>query len=137
LAQQFDSALLILKAPDSLKRYRAILHRISQSNLASYAEYMAFIEAINKREYKNCRNLDNFILANIKTPDRSDEIDMDYVSIKWLQIRNLANELLVLDEASEQNEALNNYISQFNQNEPKTKKAKILASTHEIIIAEI
>jgi hypothetical protein len=98
---------------------------------------MAFIEAINKREYKNCRNLDNFILANIKTPDRSDEIDMDYVSIKWLQIRNLANELLVLDEASEQNEALNNYISQFNQNEPKTKKAKILASTHEIIIAEI
>ncbi len=137
LTNQFDSALLIASTINERKSYPAILKRISKTGTASYADYLTFIETINQRETNHFRQLDNFIQSNVKTPDNTDDINMDFVFIKWLQIRNLANELLVLDEASIRNEALNQYISQFAPDEPHTKKAKILASTHEIIMAEI
>lgn len=137
LANQFDSARSIASTVEQSSNYSAMLKRISKAGAASYADYLTFIETINQRESKNLRQLDDFILSNIKTPNDAERINMDFVFIKWLQIRNLSNELLVLDEASERNDALLQYISQFDPDAPETKKAKILTSTHEIIMAEI
>lgn len=137
LSLQFDSALFQLKSLDTKNSYTNTLSRLSRPHEAGYTDYLAFIQEINKRESNNFRQLDTFIQAYVKTPNDTDKINMDFVNIKWLQIRTLANELLVLDEASLQNEALTEYISQFDKNSPETKKAQILASTHEIIMAEI
>ncbi|MEQ6118268.1 sensor histidine kinase [Reichenbachiella sp. MALMAid0571] len=137
LSLRFDSALLVVKSVNTSSNYTNVLSRLCQPGMASYADYLAFIEAIKEREANNFRQLDKFIQHNVKMPDKTGEINMDFVYIKWLQIRNLANELLVLREASIQNDSLTKYISQFDKNAPDTKRAEILASTHEIIMAEI
>lgn len=137
LSLQFDSVLLTIKSLNNESPYTNLLSRLAQPDAADYSDYLAFIVAINKRESSDFRQLDHFVQAYVKTPIDTDQINMDFVNIKWLQIRNLANELLVLEEASIQNENLVKYISQFDKNDLETKKAEILASTHEIIMAEI
>lgn len=63
----------------------------------------------------------------------SKPIDLDHVYIKWLQTSKLSD-YVTIEEANEVRSSLEKYISNFDLNLPDVLRAKILASSHNIVV---
>ncbi len=134
LAQKPDSAQLLLSKLPSDSPYSQTLQRIISPQQATYKDYMRFLDSVTVRNKIDYKLLDRFLEESILPPKASQTINLDYVILKWIQIRYLSSELLLLDKATTLNEKLLNYINPFDSNNDNTKRAKILASTHKIVM---
>ena len=79
-------------------------------------------------------NTDTISVENtIQEPLNEDRINLDYVELKWEQISKLRDDVSV-EEASKVQSELEKYINKFDDNTPDVQKAKILSSTHQIVL---
>ena len=137
LNQKLDSALILINGIESKSSYILSLKRIAQDENLDYQTYLEFCNSIISRESADYRLLNDFIEKNVSPPSNFNEIDMDYVDIKWNQINSTRDQLLSLGEASLQNDILSEYVNRFSQSETEVIKAHLLTSTHEIVMSLI
>ena len=79
-------------------------------------------------------NTDTISVENtVQEPLNEDKIDLGYVELKWEQISKLRDDVSV-EEASKVQSELEKYINKFDDNTPDVQKAKILSSTHQIVL---
>ncbi len=136
LMNKLDSAELILSSIPS-SAYLLILDKIIKKENPDYMDFYLFVESILSRETAQYELLSKFIDTRVFMPEESLEINMNYVKIKRLQALALRDELLDLAESSKKNEELEKYIARFNPEQNDVKRARILASTHDIVMAQI
>ncbi len=132
LLKKQDSAMYYLhQLPDT--EYKKSLQKIIKNNNPSYKDYYKFTSKVcNRREF-NYVEMSNYINSTIRTPLNKVKIDLDYVRIKWTQIGKLRDEITIA-EASKEQEKLDQYIELFPSGTIDIQKAKILSSTHQIVL---
>lgn len=111
------------------------LERISTKK-ASYYDYYAFISKVGNRTNLDYTELSDYINNTIHEPSKKGSINLDYVKLKWLQISKLRDNV-TLEKAGKEQLKLENYIDNFNADNNDVKKAKILSSTHQIVLYTI
>lgn len=126
-----DSALLFIakQKPDN---YLSSLDRIS-SGKANYTDFQNYLTRIENRADILYQDVSDYIDSEIKKPSNLDKIDLDYVNIIWNQVSKLRDDVSI-EEASRVQAKLEDYIDLFNPLEADVQKAKILASTHQIVL---
>lgn len=132
LTKKNDSASYLI-SQQKLSSYLKGLDRISKSDNPSYLDYLEYIERLGSRHEILYQDVSNYINNNIEQPKNNEEIDLDYVNIKWNQVSKLRDNVSV-KEASIIQAELESYINQFNPKDHKVRKAKILSSTHQIVM---
>ncbi|WP_338359561.1 sensor histidine kinase [Yeosuana marina] len=135
LYEQLDSVSHLIPKLDKTS-YLESLIRIYKNNKPTYSDYYEFISSLTDQLAIDFRDVSNYINTNIKEPAITDDINLDYVNILWIQVSKLRDEASI-GEASAEQEKLENYISQFNQNNVNNIKAELLASTHQIVLYQI
>ena len=126
-----DSALVLIakQKPDS---YLSSLNRISTGR-ANYTDYQNYLARLENRNDIYYQDVSAFIDKIIKQPANTKVIDLDYVNIIWNQVSKLRDDVSI-EEASRVQVKLENYINLFNPLDTDVQKAKILASTHQIVL---
>lgn len=130
-----DSAIFLIKTLKSFENgtYINLLERIALKNNITYKDYYTFSSAVGNRPNLTYGQLSKFINLNVKEPQVTNEIQLDYVFIKWLQNSKL-RDYATIEEANEIYSSLEKYISKFEPDQPNTIGAKILLSTHDIVL---
>jgi len=130
---KIDSALFFIEKQKQLEtsNYLTILERISTKS-ASYNDYYKVASNINNRSSNELNYLTNFI-ENIPAPINQQHIALDYVYSYWLLITKLRNASKI-EQATELNEQINNYVQKFDQTDTNVKKANLLLNTHQIVL---
>lgn len=96
-------------------------HFVSRLELSGKSQHERFYEFINQ----------------IDPPKSKEEIDIDYVKLKWVQINDLRNDVS-LKRATKENEKLIAYINQFqNRKSKNVQLAKVYADINQIVILDI
>ena len=111
------------------------LEKISTKK-GSYYDYYIFISKVGNRSNIDYTELSEYINNNIQEPSQKGSINLDYVKLKWLQVSKLRDNV-TLEEAEKEQIKLENYIEKFNADNNDVKKAKILSSTHQIVLYTI
>ncbi|MFI1772300.1 sensor histidine kinase [Thalassobellus citreus] len=135
LNNQLDSVLNVISQQKKTP-YIESLNRIYKNENPSYIDYYEFISSLGNRHEVDYIDVSNYINSNINPPEDKDYIDLDYVNIKWLQVSKLRDEASI-GEASNEQEKLEAYISQFDKNDTNTIKAQLLVSTHQMVMYQI
>ena len=120
----------------SKSTYVHSLTRIFNNDNPSYKDFYELIMNLSNNYKIKFISISEFINENVKTPENTDKINLDYINIKWYQISLLRDEIGV-EAASRVNEALENYVNQFNPEDLEVIEAKILLSTHQIVLYQI
>lgn len=131
LGNNNDSAMLLI-AKQKSSAYILDLKRIS-TGTASYSEYQKFITRLENRDDIYYKDVSDFIDEVIKQPANTKVIDLDYVDIVWEQVSKLRDDVSV-EEATRVQVKLEEYINKFNARDIDVQKAKILATTHQIVM---
>ncbi len=131
LNQQFDSAKIELaRIPAS--NYTKSLYRISR-NQENEKDILAFVFSADLFGEIQYKKLNKFIQNKVPRPSKENQINLNYVLIKWQQINYLRNELSV-EDATQENIELKKYIATFDQSDKNVQKANIYLSIHEIVL---
>lgn len=129
LKGQKDSAALIMKDASIEGKYNSVLKDLIQIDEQLLSSISVFVKRMNSKATVSYRRLNDFIENTVEQPSSKATIDLNYVEIKWYQITNLRNETH-LSESNDLHQELENYILQFNQEDPIVIKAKVLADSH-------
>ncbi|MFI0430250.1 sensor histidine kinase [Mariniflexile sp. HMF6888] len=132
LDQQLDSVAYLISQQKTTP-YIQSLSRISKNNNPTYLDYYKFTLNLGTRIGLNYESVNNYINKNIKIPIDKNEVNLDYVNIKWIQIARLREDFSA-EEASYEQEKLEKYINQFDPKNNNTIKAQLLASVHHIVL---
>ncbi len=135
LTKEKDSASYLI-SQQKLTPYLKGLERISNNDNPSYLDYFEYTKRLGNRHKILYKDVSSFINNHVKEPDNSKEIDLDYVNIKWNQVSKLRDNVSI-EEASKTQAELESYINQFNPKDNKVRKAKVLSSTHQIVLYNI
>lgn len=101
--------------------YDDYFHFVSRLELSGKSQHERFYEFINQ----------------IDPPKSKEEIDIDYVKLKWVQINDLRNDVS-LKRATKENEKLIAYINYFqNRKSKNVQLAKVYADINQIVILGI
>lgn len=135
LEKQNDSAQTLLAKVEILDlEYLERLKTIAQSKVLSYEDYYKVLTQLQRtRPDVSYREISELIDREVKKPESSSAINYYYVKIKWLQITELRN-LSMLDQASDKNEKLQQYINQFDSKDREVQRAQILADNHTSVL---
>ncbi|PCI11276.1 MAG: hypothetical protein COB73_02230 [Flavobacteriaceae bacterium] len=131
LIQQQDSAQYYLNQVDKSKYTHSLQQIISST--PSYDDCYNFISKVGDRSNFSYQKLSKYINDEIKTPTNTKKIDLDFVKIKWLQVSKLRDETTI-EAANVEQRKLDSYINQFESNDKNLQKARIYASTHQIVL---
>lgn len=130
--KNIDSALYYIGIQKSINNssYLDALANVVRKS-ASYSEYYKIGTQIYNR---NTTDLDSFkkFISSVPTPN-SNAIEIDYVYLNWLYISKLRNHNKI-DDASKENERLENYVNNFNQQDKNYSKSKLLIENHHIVL---
>jgi two-component sensor histidine kinase len=135
LNQKQDSAIYYLKKVKT-SDYKNSLERIVTAKKPSYNDYYVFISKVGNRSDFHDITLSIYINSIVKTPTNRTAINLDFVKIKWLQIKKLRDDASIAT-ANEEQQKLENYIKIFNPNDIDVQKANILKSTHQMVLYSI
>ena len=135
LNQQLDSASFYL-AKQKESNYIKILDKIVANNDATYSDYYQFISKVGNRPRLEYNKISNFINQTIKTPNNENDINSDFIEIKWSQVSKLRDEVTI-EAAAIEYAKLDTYINKFDQAKDETIKARLLANTHQIVLYQI
>lgn len=103
---------------------------------ASYNDYFNFVSRLELSGKSQHERFYEFI-KKIKPPESTEEIDIDYVKLKWVQINDLRNDVS-LKRATKENEKLLAYINKFqNSKSRNVQLAKVYADVNEVVILDI
>jgi two-component sensor histidine kinase len=134
LDEKLDSADYYIKTVED-KIYKVILEKIINRKEVSYKESYLFTSRLSNRQSVKYNRVSEFINKNVKEPI-SENIDLDYVDIKWTQVSKLRDEV-GLDEASEVQKSLVAYVDTFKNVDKGVLKAKTKITTHPIVMYQI
>lgn len=115
--------------------YKKSLSKFVAGSKITYAEYYTLISRLGNRQSIKYNKISNFINSEVIEPSDKN-INLDYTEIKWTQISKLRDEV-GLDEASFVQKKLEDYINQFNDNDPKVLKIKTKIKTHPVVMLQI
>jgi two-component sensor histidine kinase len=116
--------------------YTKTLRRIAL-NEAGYLDYIEFIKRTNIYRKFEYEQLNALVQKKVLPPKNIENINLNYVKVKWYQINNLRNEIS-LTKATEENEKLKLYVSKIGkQKDPNVYRAKIYINTHDIVMSGI
>lgn len=128
---QFDSAKLELKRLNKTKYYSTLERIISQNQ--SYSDLSEFLFQKNLNEEVSQTRKYNFILDIIRNEPEEENLNIDYVILKYYVIGHLRNDVS-LEEAAKENEKLKLYIEQHKDNDIRRYQiAKAYSSIHDIV----
>jgi two-component sensor histidine kinase len=132
LNKENDSAIAMI---EKIKKssYVNALYRIASNNNPTYIDYTKLINSLTKNPKLSYQSVSDYINHNVEKPSDTRKIDLDYVKIKVNQISKLRDDISI-ESASKIQEALDNYINTFKVNNDDVKRAKIYASTHQIVL---
>lgn len=132
LTKNLDSVSYFIskKAPTS---YLNRLNRISKNESPTYLDYYEFISRLDSRSDLVYNNISSYINENVSEPKNNNKINLDYVKIKWSQVSKLRDEVSI-EEASKVQSQLEKYVGKFDLENEDVQKAKILLSTHQIVL---
>lgn len=85
LYNKLDSAGIFLKNI-KVDSYKNVLIKLIKSEELTYHEYYEFTSKIGNRRSLNFQDVSNFINREVKKPEPSKKIDLDYFKIKWTQV---------------------------------------------------
>jgi two-component system, sensor histidine kinase PdtaS len=134
LRNQLDSSSYeIAKLKKTNKsNYLSVLDKIT-SGKSSYSDYYKFIVSVSNEPGYNNTLWSNYINTSIRKPSNKSKIDIDFVKIKWLQISKLRDDASI-EEANIECSKLSNYINSFDEKDVGVTKAKLLVSTHQLVL---
>lgn len=116
-----------------LNEYEKILFQLVGNKQISNEAYYKFL--VNATAFSNNEKyLSEFINNNVQTPKTTNELNYEYVKIKWLEMMVLADEATTLNDAIKIKTNLLKYIDTYSIKTDNVKKAKALAETLEMII---
>lgn len=139
LKNKKDSTLYIIsKIENSESKYIKRLKKIASKEKIDNLEFNNFlVQFQSRRRQVSYQLISDFIDREVEVNNfKSNDIDLDYVKIRWSQISELRN-LNQLDVASEKNKQLIEYIDQFDPSKRDVKRARILADNHQIVLYQI
>lgn len=114
--------------------YATLLVEIAQNKKISYKRYGQFLVGLRKRRPTlSYRLMSNFLDRKVSPPSHKEELNYHYVELIWTQISELSN-LSLMNEALEKNNALQDYVDQYNSQDPDVRKAQILVDNHQSIL---
>lgn len=116
--------------------YIEVLNRIYKKDEPTYSDYNKFISSVGNNPEVNYADVSEYINNNIELPKNRQNINLDYVTIKWLQVSKLRDEASI-GEASIEQDKLETYINRFNPENDNTIKARLLSSTHQLVLFQI
>ncbi|MDV7186772.1 sensor histidine kinase [Lutibacter sp. TH_r2] len=130
--KNIDSALYyvdIQKTINNSDYLNALVNVVNKR--ASYSEYYKVGTQIYNR---NTTDLDSFkkFMGSVPTPN-SNVIELDYVYLNWLYVSKLRNHNKI-DDASKENERLENYVNNFDEKDENYSKSKLLIENHHIVL---
>ncbi|PQV48162.1 two-component sensor histidine kinase [Jejuia pallidilutea] len=135
LKDQLDSVSLLI-AKQKQTPYIEVLKRIYRKENPSYSDYYKFVSNVANSPDVSYGDVSNYINKTINTPQNYNEINLDYVTLKWSQVSKLRDEATI-EEANTEQDKLEAYIKRFNPNDVNTIKANLLASTHQLVLLQI
>jgi two-component sensor histidine kinase len=133
--QELDSVAFLISSQKPTP-YLQSLNRIYKNNNPSYKDYYEFISRIGDKPEVNYIDVSNFIKKHIVSPKNKQEINLDFVRIKWLQVSKLRDEASI-GEANNEQGLLEDYVESFDPTEVNTIKAQLLSSTHQLVLFQI
>ena len=132
LEKNKDSALYYLNNQPKTE-YLQQLYKLVESDFTSLKLHRVFLPKVSLRYANNYKKVSDFIDEVISFPKTNQEIDFDFVMIKWNQFSYLLNDRFI-DESYEVYKNLEKYINQFDISNPQVAKANLRIKTHPIII---
>ncbi len=135
LLKQFDS-ITYYSSKIERTTYINQLYRIAKGEKLAYQEYYDFIKIVSSKINLDYLLVSNFINDQINEPSNKDDINLNYVKIKWLQTSKLRDEVTI-EAASKEQDKLEKYIANFNKNDIDVRKALLYASTHQLVLYAI
>ncbi len=135
LYDKLDSARIFIKNIKN-KHYKTLLTSIINKDEVSYSDYYEFTSSLSNRPSIKYLDVSNYIDKNIKPPVNSKKIELDYFNIKWVQVYKLRDDIS-LDKASVKQKELDDYLNSFNETDIDVVKAKLKASTHQLVMYQI
>jgi two-component sensor histidine kinase len=130
LLGKFEVAQIMISEIDT-SEYTHTLHRITTKK-ASYSDYQKFVAKMQNRVQTDFTGIISFIENHIQKP-KNETIEFEYAKLIWVQITTLTN-INKLEQASESQQSLVQYINQFDSNLLDAKRAKILSKTYPITL---
>ena len=131
LYNKLDSAKYYLKKLEK-GTYENLLNRIIKNEKVSYKEYYQFTSYLGNRHAVDYKKVSKYIDDNVNIPE-GDIFDYYYFEIKWNQIYKLRDEVNV-EEASEKQKIMLNYITKFDDSDAAVKLAKLKLRRHPIVM---
>ena len=116
--------------------YQQLLSRLYENDNSSYKDYLEFITRISNHPKIKFEIVSEYINSNIQVSRPTTKINSDYVAIKWIQVSKLRDEVGI-EEASQIQNKLEDYINDFNSKGSEVIKSKTLITTHQIVLFEI
>lgn len=135
LNNQLDSAQYFFK---EIKKgsYKNILGKLIKKQRLTYDEYYRFTSYLSNRRSVKYKKVSDYIDKNIPKPLENDKINIGYFETIWTQVYKLRDEG-DLKSASKKQKKLEEYINSFNDKDLDVIKAKIKATTHQIVLYQI
>jgi len=133
ITKKLDSASFYIEKQKVLEtsNYLKVLERIA-NNTQTYKDYYQLATNINNRDTNNLNSFIEFI-NTIPVPENKKQINLDYIYTNWFLITKLRNDSR-FDQATLLNNKMENHIALFKSNNVNTEKAKLLLSTHPIVM---
>ena len=131
LYNKLDSAKYYLKKLEK-GTYENLLNRIIKNEKVSYKEYYQFTSYLGNRHAVDYKKVSKYIDDNVNIPE-GEIFDYYYFEIKWNQIYKLRDEVNV-EEASEKQKIMLNYITKFDDSDAAVKLAKLKLRRHPIVM---
>ena len=136
LYNKLDSVDFYLKKINNEDFYKDVLTKLANKEKLTYKEYYIFTSKLSNRRSVKYHDVSEFIDNKVAKPQNTKNIDLDYFEILWTQVYKLRDEG-DLNNASLKQKELDEYLSNFNDNDLDVKKAKIKATAHQIVMYQI
>lgn len=131
LFKEIDSAKMYLNQLEK-SDYKIILEKVTSEKNLTYEEQYQLISTLSNRTSIKYIEISNFIDEIVTTPENK-KFNEAFFKIKCDQIYNLKDDVSV-EKASEKYKELENYLSNFDENDITIQKAFLRIQTHPIVL---
>ncbi|NCT10195.1 MAG: sensor histidine kinase [Flavobacteriia bacterium] len=131
LQKEIDSAKIFLNQLEE-SDYKKILEKITSKKELTYQEQYQLFSSLSNRTSIKYVQVSNFIDEIVIIPETK-KFNEAFFKIKCDQIYNLRDDVSV-EKASEKYKELENYLSNFNENDITIQKARLRIQTHPIVL---